>query len=271
MNYITDINDEETNILIKRIKSDDKEAKELLIKKYYKLIKKFTQLYNKQNVPFEDIFQDACIGFLTAADKYDFNKNIKFVTYAFWWMRHEIFRDIKNKANLIRLPYNTKLFKLKYIYDRYCSQYKFEPTDEELRELYLRKYKNDNITIKQIKYLKTYFRKIVSLNTIIYNSEGNCIDELINILRDYNNNTEEDAIDNVLYENIRQILYNETESQLTESEKEVLKYRYGYFDGDIHTLEDTGKRLGFTKDRIRRIEFRALNKMRAHKKLLIKK
>lgn len=240
---------EEKELLL-AIRNGNLEAKEKFIKCNLKLVVKVAKRYYNQGLTLLDLIQEGNIGLITAIDHYNPEKGFKFSTYAIYWIKQSIIRAIDNKGRNVRIPTHTKILLCKYqkTYKLLESKLLREPTTEELaNEL--------NLSIKNINLLKSIMDDTISLNISI-NEED---DELAYLIPSDEPTPEEIVIDRTLAPVVDNFLKN---CHLKERELEIIKYRYGFYNHRIYTLEELGTMFGVSKERIRQIESYAINALR---------
>ena len=261
--YIKDINNlepynkDEENDLILKAQNGDIEARNRIIEGNLKLVISIAKRYLNRGLSFEDLIQEGSFGFVKAINKYDFSKECKFSTYASWWIRQYITRYIDNKSKVVRLPVylHDRIKNYKRAYYTLLQTLNREPTEEEIA-------KEMKISINMVKELALYSAPTSSLNEQIVDGEPI---ELQDLIPDESVSVDQTAMDNYFLEEVDNLLLT---SKLTERELDVLKLRYGFNDNQPITLEEVGKKYGITRERVRQIENRALDKLRASRKIL---
>ena len=224
-------------------------AKKKLIQANLRLVVSIAKKYTGQGILFMDLVQEGSLGLIKAAERFDYSRGFKFSTYATWWIKQTIIRAIANHSRAIRIPVHMsdKIRNLKKAILRLSVTLGKEPDDSELAN-YL---KTDEKKIKQIK--AAMIKEPVSLHTPV--AQDLCIE-------DYIKDDDDKAPDlkaecELLKENINNML-----NILTERERFIILNRFGLFGRSERTLEDLGKTLGFSKERIRQIEGEAIRKLR---------
>lgn len=244
-------------ILCTMIQQGNEQAKQDLCVKNRALVDKYAWAYGKKylsKLSFDDLEQSGMIGLIKAAEKFEIQKGYAFTTYATWWIRQSIVRDIYDTGFLIRLPVHMmeKVNRIANLESKYLSQgidY-FECIDKISRELSMPKEYVEYCRLLKVNYLSTS-----SLNSPIGEEESS---ELIEFVPCEEEKSVEDI---VMMGNLRESL-EEVLLTLTVREQRVLRLRFGMDDGRARTLEEVGREFNVTRERIRQIEAKALRKLR---------
>ena len=249
---------EELVALYKRIELGDETARETVVTYNLRLVVSVAKKYINMGVDLEDLISAGHEGLLLAVDKYDYKMGLMFSNYAIWWIRQTITRSIANESKIIRIPvyaydYLLKIKKFMQNYYVNCGQ---RPSVETIS-------KSLNLKEDVIESVLPYIDDVVSLNDQTKNDECNDT-ELIDLIKD-DYNLEEEMFEKYKNKEFRDYVFNYP--YLTDREKLVLSYRFGFEDGQIHTLEDVGQVIGVTRERIRQIENKAIKCLRTSPKL----
>ena len=224
-------------------------AKKKLVQANLRLVVSIAKKYTGQGILFMDLVQEGSLGLIKAAQRFDYTKGFKFSTYATWWIKQTIIRAIANSSRSIRIPVHMsdKIRMLKKAIVKLSVQKGSEPTDEELSDFL----KIDEKKIKSIK--RAMIKEPVSLDTPV--AQDLCLEDYIS--DDEHKMPEINTEKEFLNQDILGIL-----DILNQKERFILLNRFGLGGRKTKTLEELGKILGFSKERIRQIENEALKKLR---------
>ena len=241
---------DEEQALAKKVKENDELAREKFIEANLKFVVNVAKSYQNRGLDLEDLIQEGNIGLMTAVIKFEPERGIRFSTYAKYWIIQGITRAIDDKANAIRIPVYMlyQYRKSIVIINQLAKELGRQPTREEIARA---------IPMSLDELEKIYhMRKTTSLDMSVTVDEYN---PLLNFVADPNVNVEEQAVNNVLCEDVVNLLKN---SCLTERELIVLIYHFGLNGDEPKTLDEIGKMYGLTRERVRQIEYRALTKVK---------
>jgi len=234
--------------LAKRVERGDAAAKELMINSNLRLVISIAKRYQGRDVPLLDLIQEGVIGLNRAVEKFDWRRGFKFSTYATWWIRQACQRAVSNQSATIRVPTHVheRRVKIARASNQLQTRLGREATREELAEA-------TGLSLQHVDEALDAADAPVSLNQSIGASEDGELGDL------FSDPTATDPAEEAADSYRRQVVRRAV-SRLPEREQRILELRYG-FDGETTSLEAIGKELGLTRERVRQLERRALERL----------
>ena len=233
-----------------RIKQNDRKALKKLVSANLRFVISVSKKYQNHGMSLEDLINEGNLGLMNAAHRFDETRGFKFISYAVWWIRQGILLAIAEKTRLIRIPMNrvSTLTKIGKVFSQLEQTYDRAPTSDEIADVV-------EIDSEEITFTVNKATRAVSMDSVIHADGKN---RLIDILPN-RNDPEPDAeiMDQSLRDEVNYILQS-----LSDRESRIIKLYYGLDGEKVHTLEEVGIEFRLTRERIRQIKERALNKLR---------
>ncbi len=247
----------EERTLAKRIVDGDDEARNLLARANLRLVVSIAKKYvgRSPDLTLLDLIQEGNLGLFKAVDKFDFTKGFKFSTYATWWIRQAITRALADQSRTIRIPVHMveTMAKYKQVSRRLAQDLGRDPMPEEIAT-------EMGIEVEKVYQIEKISQDTISLELPIGDEDDRS--RLSDFISDDKVlSPDQEVAQRILADQVREIL-----DSLSEKERKILEMRHGLMDGTYHTLEEVGKEFGVTRERIRQIEAKALEKIRQHEK-----
>src|SRR4029079_2379913 len=240
--------------LAKRIERGDMEAKTRMIQSNLRLVVSIAKNYRNQGLPFLDLIQEGTLGLIRAVEKFDWRRGFKFSTYATWWIRQAVARALADKARTIRMPVHIveRLQKMNRAERTLWTSLGREPTIEEIAE-------EANLTVQQVNEVRAAARASSSLDAPVGDTDDAVLGDFV---------AAQDMLPEEKVElTLRSQALQAALGTLPERELEVVTLRYGLGGTEPKTLEEIGRRLGLTRERVRQIELDSLRRLAGEREM----
>ena len=247
---------EEEKELTKKVKEGDEEALKKLVQSNLRFVVNVAKKYAGYGIPFQELISAGNVGLLEAAKRFDPDKGVRFISYAIWWIRQSILQTIYNQKELIKIPHKASVLssRIDFSYSKLKEKYNREPTYQEIKEdLKKQKIEIDENGIEKFLLVKRFS---ISLDTPMD------VDESLYLIDMFSNNGTKDIEENLIKESLEKEI-DKLLSYLSPREKLIIIHRFGLKGNEPKTLKKVGLMLGISRERVRQIERKAIQKIKS--------